>query len=353
LPGLCSPMSRIIDPDVLKEYVKINVSSDKVNTKYRVAVLLLVLLNCAWACKTVHAIADAPNDDTVFYRLKASVSSIDEYLWTSSLDILRKNRSRWCRKKNFICVDETHESYFGKFRKTIEWIFGYRQKQGETGNFRFLTFAITNGTNRQVMRSIPLKVGQDTNPLILETLFRIMEQVKIYAVLFDRGFYKSELVKMLQEKKIPFIIRAKIPRKISKCYDFKKKADGELYDFQGILVNLVRVRDSKSRKYGFLTNLPQEKWQNILSWYKLRWNIENIFLACDGIHLKTNSTKVELRYFCVVFSFILYNLRSNKTIVLPLLKFCNAIITYVVAELKKTLDSYSMNIRLAIPCFKI
>ncbi len=115
-------------------------------------------------------------------------------------------------------------------------------------------------------------------------------------------------------------------------------------------MNLVRVRDSKSRKFGFLTNLPQVEWQNVLALYKLRWNIENIFLACDGIHLRTNSTKVELRYFCVVFSFILYNLRSNKTKIRPLLEFCLLLIKMVVIELKKIFQKNYRLLNLKIPC---
>ena len=346
-------MRRNIDKKVLKDYLKINLSTDKPNTKFSQAIILLVLLNCTWACKTVHAIADSPSEDTVFYRLKPTLTNIDQYLWNSSLDILRKNKSKWNRKRVFLCIDETHESYYGKFRKAIEWIFGYKHKQGETGNFRFLTFALTNTNQRLVVRTIPVKVGQDTNPIILETILKLMPHVRIYAVLFDRGFYKSELVKMLQDEKIHFIIRAKIPKKISKCFDFKKKAEGELYDFQGISVYLIRVRDSKSRKYGFLTNLPQIEWQNLLSWYKLRWNIENIFLACDGIHLRTNSTKVELRYFCVVFSFLLYNLRSNKKEVKPLLDFLIQMISIVFDSIKQCVSECANILNLKLPLFNI
>ena len=305
-------MKKNIDLEVLKQYVKINVSKNKVNTRYSAAVLLLVLLNCAWACKTVHAIANAPNEDTVFYRLKPSLFDIDKYLWNSSLELLRKKKHTWNRRKVFLSVDETHEGYTGKFRKVINWIFGYTQKRGETGSFRFLVFALVSFNQRLVVRAVPVKIGQDTNHIILETAEEVRNKIKYKCVLFDRGFYKSELVKMLQDANIPFIIRAKIPKKISRCYDFAKKADGEIYDFQNVPVNLVRIRDSNSRKYGFLTNLPEQSWQSISSWYKQRWDIENIFLACDGIHLKTNSKKIELRYFCVVFSLIIYNLRSNK-----------------------------------------
>ena len=171
--------------------------------------------------------------------------------------------------------------------------------------------------------------------------------------MFDRGFYKSELVKMLQDENIPFIIRAKRNNKIWKCYDFKKKADGEIYDLQGVDVMLVRVRDLKSRKYGFLTNLPEELWQDILSVYRQRWDIENIFLACDGIHLKTNSKKIELRYFCVVFSFILYNLRSNEQKPKPLLEFCLILIDLLFNQLKVFIKKTVKPPNLKMPGFSL
>ena len=327
-------MKKNIDLEVLKQYVKINVSKNKVNTRYSTAVLLLVLLNCAWACKTVHAIANAPNEDTVFYRLKPRLLDIDKYLWDSSLEMLRKKKHTWKRRKVFLSVDETHEGYSGKFRKVIDWIFGYTQKRGETGSFRFLVFSLVSFNQRLVVRAVPVKIGQNINPIIRETAEKLRDEISYKCVLLDRGFYKSELVKMLQETDIPFIIRAKIPPKIKKYYDFKKVVEGEFYDFQGVSIHLVRMRDAKSRKYGFLTNLPEKSWQKIPLWYKQRWDIENVFLACDGIHLKTNSKKIELRFFCVVFSLIIYNLRSNKKIQKPLLEFCLNLINYILSTLK-------------------
>lgn len=328
-------MSRNIDLEILKQFVKINVTENKANTKYSVAVLLLILLNCAWACKTVHAIARAPNEDTVFYRLKPLLHNIDNFLWDKSIELLKKKKHMWKRRKIYLSVDETHEGYTGKFRRLIDWIFGYTQKRGETGSFKFVVFALVSFNQRLVIRAVPVKIGQNIKPIILETTLKVMQEIKIRAVLFDRGFYKSELVKMLKDKNIPFIIRAKIPPKIKKCYDFKKQAEGELYDFQGVPVMLIRVRDSKSRKYCFLTNLPEKFWQKVSLWYRQRWDIENIFLACDGIHLKTNSKKIELRYFCVVFSLLIYNLRSNKPTQKALLEFSLDLINFLLIKIRK------------------
>jgi len=344
-------MKQNIDVEILKKFVKINFSEDRYNTKFKISVILLILLSCAWSCKTIHAIADMPNEDTVFYRFKANLQVIDDYLWNSSMDILKRAKHKWKRRKVFLSIDETHEAYTGKFRKIIDWIFGYTQKRGETGSFKFLVFALTSFDKRLVVRASPLKVGQDIKPIILETIHKVKEVISFKAVLMDRGFYKSELVKILQNENIHFIIRAKRNNKIWKYYDFKRKAEGEIYDFQGVPVNLIRIRDSKSRKYGFLTNLPEKHWQTILLWYKQRWVIENIFLACDGIHLKTNSKKIEIKYFCVVFSFIIYNLRTSKNIVSPLLKFCLNLINAILNFLAKQLALKPPNLNLPGFCF--
>jgi hypothetical protein len=332
------PMSQNIDPKILKTFTKINFSKDKCNTQYKLSVIVLILLSCAWSCKSIHAIADAPNEDTVFYRFRANLDKIDNYMWESSLELFKKKKHLWKRRKIYLSIDETHDPYTGKFRKIIDWIFGYTQKRGETGNFKFLVFALTSYTQRLIVRVVPLKIGQDITPIIIETSKKVIEHTKIRAVLCDRGFYKSELVKCFLEENIPFIIRAKIPPKIKKCYDFKKTVVGEIYDFQNIQVNLVRHRDGYSRKYGFLTNLPEEIWQKIPLWYKQRWDIENVFLACDKIQLKTNSTKIERRYFCMVFSLLIYNLRSNESKQKPLLSFCVNLINTIIASIKKSFD---------------
>ena len=330
-------MSQNIDPKILKQFTKINLSKDKSNTQYNLSIILLVLISCSWSCKSIHAIAQAPNEDTIFHRFRPNLDKIDNYMRDSSLELFKRRKHLWKRRKIYLSIDETHDPYTGKFRKLIDWIFGYTQKRGETGNFKFLVFALTSYTQRLVVRVVPIKVGQNINPLILDTTKKIMEIVRIRAILCDRGFYKSKLVKCFLEENIPFIIRAKLPPNIKKCYDFKKIVKGELYDFQGADVNLIRHRDRFSRKYGFLTNLPEKFWQKIPLWYKQRWDIENIFLACDKIQLKTNSTNIEKRYFCMVFSLLIYNLRSNKTVQKPLLSFCVDLINTIIASLKKSL----------------
>lgn len=329
-------MNQNINSEILKNFTKINFSKDKCNSQYKLSIILLILISCAWSCKSIHAIADAPNEDTVFYRFRPNLEKIDNYMWDSSLELFKRKKHLWKRRKIYLSIDETHDPYTGKFRKIIDWIFGYTQKRGETGNFKFLVFALTSYTQRLVVRVVPLKLGQDIKPIIIETSKKVLEQVKIRAVLCDRGFYKSELVKCFLDENIPFIIRAKIPPKIKKCYDFKKTVEGEIYKFQDVNVNLLRHRDNYSRKYGFLTNLAKKYWQKIPLWYKQRWDIENVFLACDQIQLKTNSTKIERRYFCIVFSLLIYNLRSNKTEQKPLLSFCVNLINWIILFIKKT-----------------
>jgi hypothetical protein len=342
-------MQRNIDKEVLREFIKINVLADKPNTKYKTGLLLIILLNCAWGCKSLHSLAELPNSDTIFHRIHPNLETIDNPLWKTSKRLLKRDKHTWQRQRVFLTIDETYESYTGKKQKLSEWIFGYRKKRGETGNFKYLVFALVSNKKKLVIRCIPIKKGENIILQITQICSEIHELIKFKAILMDRGFYNSELVSLLQASNLPFIIRAKLSKSMRSLFDFATKPTKYDFEFQGVMTSLVTKR--KKSKIGFLTNLPVSETNFVPFYYRSRWNIENIFLACDKIHLKTNSTDHLIKYLFVVFSLLIYNLRTNATKVVSICKFCVQLINALLITCKSLINKSKL--KLTIPGFML
>ncbi len=250
--------------------------------------------------------------------------------------VLHQHRNYLRRHTPYLLVDETHESYSGKLlrkkwktkkeKELCRYIHAYRQKRGDTGSFRFLTFALVGPTKKLIVRTIPVLADDgkehsdgkrhagDMTPHIIETIRWIRQHVRFRLVVMDRGFYDGNLIKRLNEERIPYLIRARISktmRSIIAGLDTKwaaiKYNVGESPVNPGVRTTLVIGKD-KDLDWALVTNrLPEQVWR-LRHYYKKRWNIENIFQVCDGINVHTNSTEIEKKFFCFIISCLIYNL---------------------------------------------
>ena len=62
------------------------------NTKYTVAMILMVLVAASYGCHSVNSKAISPDADTVFYRINTSIRALEDQFWKQSLQFLREKR---------------------------------------------------------------------------------------------------------------------------------------------------------------------------------------------------------------------------------------------------------------------
>lgn len=338
-PSANDMASHHIEKEV-KQFLNKSVSPRHHNTTYSVLSIAAVLCLAAWAGHSITDVAGAPSSDTIFYWMESSIERLDAIFRHFVEKVLRQNPGYWRRHTPYLLIDETHESYTGKLLKKkwktkkekelCKYIHAYKPKKGNTGSYKFLTFALIGPTNKLVVRSIPVladdgqkhsdgkRHGEDTTPYIIETLLWIRRYVKFRLAIFDRGFYNQKLIRELNRNNIPYLIRAEICKSMreimlgmsTKWMPLKYYVGETAYN-KGEKTTLVLGKD-RSGPWALITNrLPEQAWR-LRHYYRKRWNIENIFQVCDGINIHTNSTEIEKKLLCFLVSSLIYNIWQHS-----------------------------------------
>ena len=343
----------------LREFAYKNISK-AANAVYSVTMVLLVLVAAAHNGHSVTSVANAPNEDTVFYRINTSVRLMQNQVWRQGLYFLRRKRKKLAQVKCYLTVDETYESYTGNLHKrprdeltpqertTRQYIHEYKVKRGDRGSFKYLVFALVYGKKRRVLRVKALKHKESYWLFVAKTLAELYVEVQYECALLDRGFYVAELVDQLRQDGVPYIIRARLCDTMRSFYGitFTWKA-WEYKVAEWAETTLVLGRDPSGSPWGFLTNLEPGSWREVRSLYRKRWNIENIFKATDGIQLKVHTGNHVTRMFSVCLSFLLYNVWQNRNKRPTLLQHVKQCLEWLFEKIRKVLhyrDRLKLNI---------
>lgn len=252
--------------------------------------------------------------------------------------------------KCYLTVDETYDSYTGYLLKKRyakcsarekeyrRYIHKYKPKNGDTGSYKYLVFALVYEDKHRVLRVKALKRKEKYIDFIVETATKIHRQINFECVLFDRGFYNAELVYQLQQQKIPFIIRARLSKKMKSFYGIYSEWKAYSFSIDNWASTTLVLGRFEKREWGFVTNLHRKNLIEVLNIYKKRWNIENIFKATDGIQLRVATSNPITRMFAVCLSFIVYNLWQEQKGKYTLLGFLKHVIAVILHQIQKVLS---------------
>lgn len=265
-----------------------------------------------------------PDPDTVHIRIEET--KIIEYhqtfqnLTSGILDkIIKKG------VKTILIFDFTYEPFYGE-TQTV-WIHGYRPKRGCRGSWLYAAASIVTETgNRYFVDSFPIDCLHTDAEKALEKLFnnlpkQLMKQVK--AVLLDRGFASEAVVKLLEARKLPYLI---LCPEWSTVKDAIRNTDGSYsrqeFKVGGTKTTLVlRKDDKKGFWWKFLTNMDFYHYARYVKEYRKRWNIETGFRVQDEARIKTKSTEITVRYFLFLVGMTLYNVWKEDDSGMPFKRF--------------------------------
>ncbi len=345
--------------------------TEKINVKYSISMILIVLLASSWGNHSINSKAINPDADTIFYRINPTIRQMENQLWAQGLDFLKRKRKKLSGMKCYIAIDETYDSYTGKlFRKekqkkklttkekeTLKYIHKYKPNKGDTGSYKYLVIAIIYGNTRRVLRVKAIKRKENYKVFIIKTLIQLKKEVKYECALFDRGFFDGKFAANLKQNDIPFIIRARITKQMKKLYDFPstwKKYKDHAVGKEKSKIDLVLGADitqGKRTKWAFLTNMEVKNLQRIREIYRKRWNIENIFKATDGIQLRVQTNNQTTRFFCVCLSFLFYNAwqNNNKRGYIILIEFIKLMLEKLMRIISKTILFFRDKLKINLP----
>jgi len=140
--------------------------------------------------------------------------------------------------------------------------------------------------------------------------------------MMDRGFFKTEIIKLLESMDINFIMPAVRNEMIKRMLN--EYAKGNIpsvteYEMESKVYFVIakkkgsREEDKPDDKFiAFITNIKFDDPERIVSVipeeYRYRWGIETSYRVEDGFEVKTTSRNFTLRVIYFMLSIILYNL---------------------------------------------
>lgn len=316
-----------IDIDEMRnEFFKKCVSVGHHNAKYCWQQIVLLILSCIRGLESFEEGAGAPSAQTLRDRLRLDrewLPFFHDCMWNLAEQLVRRLRHVQWR----ISIDETHIPFFGKRKKLNallvtkglgKLVLGYRAKTpGATGSFGFLVISLCCCRIRLPIVILPMVEGMCYESKLEPILQRLLALVPRAIVLADRGFAYTQFFLMLERLEAKFVVRLplhskKVQRKIERGQRYLQYWMNDRKTHDRVLLTVRVVYDSKGQRYVFVTSEEKALLCTILTWYKQRWDIENIFKDANRVLLPTSSRNPKMRLFCVTVSFLLFTMWQSS-----------------------------------------
>lgn len=252
--------------------------------------------------KSIEAVSNAPNGDTVLWRIKKGIT----------IDGIKRlvNSQKPAKGMHITLIFDGHDKMFYGDKRT-PGVVGTKPKNGSHRAFKYLA-AYTTSEPHAVVDVLPLTDGSTTEPA-LQMVTEMASRYHIDMVIMDGEFYKAELIAELSRRKMDWACRRTNTgniRELGVSYgnplwyaQIVKRGDGTtinlgywLYRYKGkdgdfYLASSIKTSPRKLRKI-----------------YKTRWSIETGFREINDVMAKTTTTDLLIRLFLYVVSCIIYNL---------------------------------------------
>ncbi|MFP3214551.1 MAG: transposase [Nitrososphaeria archaeon] len=251
--------------------------------------------------------------DTLLRRLESlNLSHVVDALNSANRFVLSSHAKDGMK----MAIDFTEEPYYGKLDMYVT------RSKYKSGTDRFHTFATISVVGKEekerlTLYSLPVTM-LDTKEDIVKKLLENSPRPSV--LLMNRGFFKTEMIKLLESMGISFIMPAVRNERIKRMLDEYAKGNiPSVYEI-GSKFYLVIARKKGSKEedkpvdkfIAFVTNIkfddPERIVDIIPEEYRYRWGIETSYRVEDGFEAKTTSRSFTLRVIYFMTAFILYNL---------------------------------------------
>jgi hypothetical protein len=217
--------------------------------------------------------------------------------------VKRARRFGLLGKPVWLAVDFTNDMFYGEPNQFTR---GCKPKNGSSYAYQYLVASIVEDGKRFVIATLPFQQLDSQEELLEHLLDKCLSLVRVKCVLLDRGFYASNVIRLLKKKRLKYVMPVKKTTKVKKFMESIKVFPTFLqYTLNKEPVTLVFVKVGEE-PLGFCTNLPCRS-SKLLEFYSWRWGIETTFRVQDLLQAKTCSTNLVVRTFLFCFAIALYN----------------------------------------------
>jgi hypothetical protein len=267
--------------------------------------------------KEVKRKKDILSADIIFYHIEKQsyfklLCQLDQVV-NSSHQLAAKRRL--FGKYAAVAIDIHEIPYYGEVNNPL--IMGCKHNRGTSYCYKYATIDIVEKNQRFTLKAIPLTPLSKNEGVVNELLEHAMKYLHIKYVLLDRGFFSTEVIKVLENLKLKYImpvpkndrIKEIIKDNSNKKRYFLKYSMGPKKN--KITFNLMVKYSEKDKEYHpFATNFEIKNENDIdciAELYRKRWGIETGYRVKKDFLAKTTTQRYNIRMFYFMVSVILYN----------------------------------------------
>lgn len=252
--------------------------------------------------------------DSLHLRIK---KTYEEYIRDSYFYLIKKLIKYKRFGKINIAIDITEEIFYGKTRDFHIFHCG-KEAEEYAAEFHYIVASIANKKEEEKIpvMALPVTLGCDKAELIDQLLKFCLSLFKVNLVLLDRGFASGEVINILQQHNLNYLILAKKYETMRCMLEAVEKICILEHEMEynkerttnKVKTNLVLIKDVADYDWCFYTNLRLSNALNYVITYKQRWRIETNFRVEDEARIKSKSVCSIIRYFYFMFSLLMHTL---------------------------------------------
>jgi putative transposase len=276
------------------------------------------------ACSVLEGVAD---DTTMRDHLNELVPSagIDKLVQRGKKLVMSVVPKVMLRLRQQVAIDTKDFPYYGHHPDLEMWVCRGKMREGTTRFLRIATAYVMRKGERVTLGVIPVSVGMTLGEVVIGLTGHLrFLGVKIACLYLDRGFASVEVIKEIEQMRLPAVIACPIRGSTKSgvrqyctgraSHTAHHVFDSSKYGLASTALAIVRTytgrrrKERKARWLAYIVVGQQLKPQDVHRHYRLRFGVETSYRVLNQIRPRTTSRNPAVRFLMVLVGVILANL---------------------------------------------
>lgn len=250
-------------------------------------------------------------------QLRSLPRSAVESQFTDAIDesIMLATKARLFTNRVDLAIDVHDWLFYGD--EDTEMVVPTKRSRGTNFAYKFLTACVVTDGLRITIDVAPIEEQHQFAQAVEQVLSTATDWLAIRRVFLDRGFYNVNVLQMLEEYNLDYVVRAKrFPSfttdspTVQVEHNHRMERSRPPYDWVKVTRFTVPNEQVAEGQTYFVTNMAVDEASAtaLADSYRRRWGIETSYRVIGEFLPKTRSKAYSVRLYYFLFAVILYNL---------------------------------------------